>query len=405
MSRAYIYMEDPDSGELLTLGRLTLKGKLGEFIYAPDHVDRGGWVPDPINYPLRAEAYTGISKNRGIPGFIGDAMPDGWGERVLHRAFGLELAPIDYLLKSPNNDRVGNLMAGNTLAAPHGLGGEVIPTLKGLGKFVEACEAVYDSQLDGESVKTLNIRQQRSSLGGARPKRTLQDKGMLILAKPRDRFDQYDLASVEYACMTFAGSKNINVAKTALRVEEPATLLVQRFDRTPLAQGARRIPMLSALTLLNSEWNDQYHRDWRYASVADEMRRRGVPDEDLQELFKRMCYNALVGNGDDHPRNHAVLWCGGEWRLSPMYDVLPLLDEGPAQTLAMAVGRDGSMISRANMLSHHRHFSLRFDEAEALLDEVASWEEELKDYYGMYLKGEDLQLARDAVSSKRLRSK
>ena len=163
---------------------------------------------------------------------------------------------------------------------------------------------------------------------------------MLILAKPRDRFDPYDFPSIEYACMTFAASKGMNVANTALRVEDPPTLLVQRFDRTPLTEGARRIPMLSAPTFLDSEWDDQYHRDWGYASVADEMRRRDVPDGDLQELFRRMCYNALVGNGDDHPRNHAVLWIGGQWRLSPIYDVLPLLDEGPAQTLAMAVGRD-----------------------------------------------------------------
>lgn len=403
MSRAYIYMEHPETGELLTLGRLTLKGKRGEFVYAPDYVERGGWVPDPINYPLRAEPYTGIAKNRGIPGFINDAMPDGWGERVLHRAFGPELAPIDYLLKSPNHDRIGNLMTGINTAPSPGLGDGAIPTLKGLAKFVEACEAVYDSQLDEESLKTLNIRQQRSSLGGARPKRTLQDKGMLILAKPRDRYDQYDLPSIEYACMTFAASKGMNVANTALRVEDAPTLLVQRFDRTPLADGARRIPMLSALTLLDSEWDDQYHRDWRYASVADEMRRRGVPDEDLQELFKRMCYNALAGNGDDHPRNHAVLWVGGQWRLSPMYDVLPLLDEGPAHTLAMAVGRDGTKISRSNLLSHHQHFALRLDEAEHLLDEVASWEEELKDYYGRRLQGEDLRVAREAVGSARLR--
>lgn len=173
-------------------------------------------MPDPINYPLRSEAYTGITKNRGVPGFINDAMPDGWGERLLHRAFGQTLAPIDYLLKSPNNDRIGNLMAGTTSAPPQGLGESPIPTLKGLAKFIEACEAVYDRQLDAESLVTLNIRQQRSSLGGARPKRTLQDKGMLILAKPRDRFDVYDFPSIEFACMTFAASKGMRVANTGL---------------------------------------------------------------------------------------------------------------------------------------------------------------------------------------------
>jgi serine/threonine-protein kinase HipA len=403
MSRAYIYMEDPDTGELSTLGRLTLNGKSGEFIYAPEHVERQGWVPDPIHYPLRVEAYTGIAKNRGIPGFINDAMPDGWGERLLHRAYGEVLTPIDYLLKSPNNDRIGNLMAGTSRDPAENLGHGSIPTLKGLAKFIAACEAVYDGQLDETSITTLSIRQQRSSLGGARPKRTLQDNGMLILAKPRDRFDQYDLPSIEFACMTFAASKGMNVARTSLHAEDLTTLLVERFDRTSLADGARRIPMLSALTLLDSEWDAPYHRDWRYAAVADEMRRRGVPDDDLQELFKRMCYNALVGNGDDHPRNHSILWIDGQWRLSPMYDVLPLLDEGPAQTLAMAVGKDGSQINRANLLSHHTHFALSRDHAQSVLDEVVSWEQELTDHYAQWLKGPELHMAREAIGSARMR--
>lgn len=403
MSRAYIYMEHPDTAEMLTLGRLTLQGKSGEFIYAPDYVERGGWVPDPVNYPLRAEAYKGITKNRGIPGFINDAMPDGWGERLLQRAFGQVLAPIEFLLKSPNNDRVGNLLAGTATVPAPGLGDGPVPTLKGLAKFIEACEAVYDGQLDDQSVAMLNIRHQRSALGGARPKRTLQDNGMLILAKPRDRFDQYDFPSIEYACMTFAASKGMNVAKTALHAETPSTLLIERFDRTPLADGARRIPMLSALTLLDSEWNEQYHRDWRYAAVADEMRRRGVPDVDLHELFKRMCYNALVGNSDDHPRNHSIIWLAGQWRLSPMYDVLPIVDEGPAQTLSMAVGRDGNQISRANLLSHHTHFALTRDLAEHVLDEVIGWEEELQDYYSRWVRGEELERVRDTVSAARMR--
>jgi serine/threonine-protein kinase HipA len=136
--------------------------------------------------------------------------------------------------------------------------------------------------------------------------------------------------------------------------------------------------------------------------MADEMRRRGVPDEDLHELFRRMCYNALAGNSDDHPRNHAVLSIQGQWRLSPMYDVLPVLEEGPAKTLAMAVGSEGSHVSRSNLLSHHRHFALEREHAEHLLEEVANWEEELQDYYRQWLKGKDLQMAHEATSSKRM---
>lgn len=402
MSRAYLYMDDPETGELVTLGRLGLKGNIGEFVYAPELVRRGGWVPDPLNYPLRAEPYTAITKNRGVPGFISDAMPDGWGERLLHRVYGRDLGPIDFLLKSPNNDRVGNLMAGTTAVPAPGLGEGPVPDLRGLAKFVEVCDAVYDVQLEDEAIITLKLRQQRSALGGARPKRTLQDNGMLILAKPRDRFDNYDFPSIEYACMTFAASKGLSVARTALHAEFPTTLLIERFDRTPIAEGAKRIPMLSGLTLLNAEWNEPYHRDWMYAGMADEMRRRGVPDEDLHELFKRMCYNALAGNSDDHPRNHAVILIRGQWRLSPMYDVLPILEEGPAKALAMAVGSEGAQVSRFNLLSHHRHFALERAHAEHLLEEVASWAEELKDYYGQWLKGVDLQMAHEATCSARM---
>ncbi|MGY2180226.1 HipA domain-containing protein [Pseudomonas agarici] len=222
-------------------------------------------------------------------------MPDGWGERLLHRVHGQGLTTLDFLLKSPNNDRIGNLMVGRSASPAPGLGSEPVPTLRGLAKFVEACEAVYDSQLDQESVSILNLRQQRSSLGGARPKRTLQDHGMLILAKPRDRFDQYDLPAVEYACMTFAASKGLKVARTALHAQTPSTLLVERFDRTPLAEGGSRIPMLSALTLLDAEWMTRH--DWRYAGVADEMRRRGVPHQGMRPA-----------KSSTQPRN-ARTWC------------------------------------------------------------------------------------------------
>ncbi|MNC73497.1 hypothetical protein D3C75_1247100 [compost metagenome] len=68
----------------------------------------------------------------------------------------------------------------------------------------------------------------------------------------------------------------------------------------------------------------------------------------------------------------------------------------------MAVGREGSQISRANLLSHHAHFALARDHAEHLLEEVASWEEELKSYYAEVLGGEDLHMARDAASSVRM---
>lgn len=399
---AYIYSEHPVSGEVHTLGKLTLQGSTGTFVYSPAAKAGKAWVPDPITYPLSDKPYT-VTKNGGVPGFIDDAMPDGWGERVLQRMQRDEVTRMDLLMKSPNSDRAGNLTVGRDREPPEGIGQKRLPSLNGLDEFLDACEVIYDSQLDGETLKTLGVRDQRSSVGGARPKRTYQSGGKLILAKPRDRYDTYDLPSFEHACMTFARSKGLNVANTALHQSDKGnTLLVDRFDRRNVDGVFRRIPMLSALTLFNAEWKSTDHSDWSYARLANELFRRNAPDEDRRELFTRMAYNALVGNGDDHARNHSVIWLDGRWRLSPMYDVLPLLDEGPAQALSMSVGIDGPRLSRDNLLSQHEHFALQKAEAAAVLDQVAGWLEELREFYARFLKSHELELAWAATSADRL---
>jgi serine/threonine-protein kinase HipA len=406
MSRAYIYMECPETGETVTLGRLTLAGRTGTFVYAPEIVEAKRWVPDPIRYPLSARPIQ-VHKNGGVPGFIDDAMPDGWGERLLRRTRKGELTPIQLLLLSPNEDRAGNIMAGEDRTPRPGIGERPVKMLeaKGLDHFIDVCAAIYDSQLSAEQLEALRIRDQRSAVGGARPKRTYRFDHKLILAKPRDKFDHYDLPKFEYACMTFAATKGMSVARTALHQSERGnTLLVERFDRKWSESDARfrRIPMMSGLTLLDAEWQVQRSNGWIYAALADELYRRGAPDSDRQELYRRMAYNALVGNSDDHPRNHAVIWQEGAWRLSPLYDVLPVLGEGPAQGLAMEVGINGTLLSRANLLSQHEHFALTKDEAAGILDEVASWESELMEHYAKHLAGAELDAAVDATSSERL---
>lgn len=152
MSSAYIYMECPLSGETVTLGKLTLSGGAGTFVYSPEAIQQGFWVPDPIRFPLSDRKFI-IRKNGGVPGFIDDAMPDGWGERLLRRMQRGALDPIQLLLKSPNEDRAGNLMAGEQRTPRAGIGEKPLKMLdaKGLDHFIDVCAAVYDSQLSPSS--------------------------------------------------------------------------------------------------------------------------------------------------------------------------------------------------------------------------------------------------------------
>lgn len=82
--------------------------------------------------------------------------------------------------------------------------------------------------------------------------------------------------------------------------------------------------MLSALTLLRAEENPQLRENWSYVLLAEELRRiSALPKDDAPELFRRMSFNALISNTDDHPRKHAVIAMEKDWRLSPAYDLTP----------------------------------------------------------------------------------
>ncbi|WP_256676727.1 type II toxin-antitoxin system HipA family toxin [Pseudomonas sp. H3(2019)] len=398
---AYIYMEHPLTAETVTLGRLSMgPSGSGEFVYSPAYLAQNDWVPDPIRYPPSDQVFR-VTTNNGIPGFIRDCMPDSWGEQLLKSLHGQAMTPIEMLLRSPNNDRSGNLMAGTARTSPPGIGGESVPSLQGLGDFIDTADIIQSHQLiDPDRQKLLLVRQ-RSSLGGARPKRTLRDGNILVLAKARDRFDTVDIPAIEHACMTFAASKGIHTARTRLITDKRSTLLVDRFDRVEVDGRMRRVPMLSALTLLDADWSSTDHSRWRYAGVADEMRRRGVPLEDLEQFYVQMCFHVLVGNDDAHTKNLAIIWRDGSWRLSPMYDIVPSPQESPA-TMAMALGNEGTLISRQNILSHHEHFGLDLQGAETILDRVLSWESELREHYMAQLSGVDYEAAIGAISSARV---
>lgn len=405
MASLYIYMQHPGSHEVVTLGRVTVENGIGSFVYNPAYCETGGWVPDPFHYPLRPQPYTGITKNGGLPGFVRDAAPDGWGERLALREHGSALDAIGYLQKSPNHDRAGSLMVGSQWNAPEGVGQAGLGSITQLEAFIEFADGVQGGFPPGSDQAVKATLQQRSSLGGARPKCTLLDGNKLIVAKPRDRHDLYDIPSLEYACMSFAATKGMQVAGTRLHHGRVNTLLVDRFDRIPTNDHRfLRVPMLSGLTLLDSGWHEPASwAKWHYGALVDEMARRDVPVADRQELFKRICFNILVGNDDDHPKNVAVIFKDGCWRLSPMYDVVPTTEGAAPSRLAMGIGRFGHEISRRNLLSQVEHYGLSEAQAGLIIEEVADWEAELIAHYRQHLQTAELEIAKMAMGGAKLR--
>ena len=149
-------------------------------------------------------------------------------------------------------------------------------------------------------------------------------------------------------------------------------LLVKRFDRERKESGYRRARMLSALTLLRAEDTHQDRSKWSYVLLAEELRRiSSRPKVDAPELFRRMCFNALISNTDDHPRNHAVIAMDESWALSPAYDLVPNMPVSlERRELALECGDMGRYAHARNLLSQSARFLLEPDDATAIVDEM-----------------------------------
>ena len=171
--------------------------------------------------------------------------------------------------------------------------------------------------------------------------------------------------------LTLARACGLQTADSKItQVGDRDILLVKRFDRVKTDAGYRRARMLSALTLLRADENE---RDkWSYVVLAEELRRLSAqPKDDAKELFRRMVFNALISNTDDHPRNHAVIALNDDWKLSPAYDLTPSAPPSEERRdLALICGDEGRYANGRNLLTQCVRFHVAPEEAKAVMGEM-----------------------------------
>ena len=141
-----------------------------------------------------------------------------------------------------------------------------------------------------------------TSMGGARPKAVVEDDDGLWIAKFNRSDDKWNYARVEHAMLLLASECGLQTSVSkVVTVGDRDVLLVKRFDRKKTKKGYCRARMLSALTLLRAEDTHQERDKWSYVLLAEEIRRISPqPKIDAVEIFRRMCFNALISNTDDH---------------------------------------------------------------------------------------------------------
>lgn len=367
-SEAYVHVRHLD-GTTTLVGRYRLitpaAGRShGEFAYV------GSWLRnahgrafalDPEHLPLRSGPFRSEIRGR-LPGVLADSTPDRWGRRLIEWARplrGSSMTPSDWLLAT-GDERVGCLAFSETADAPSRRPNFAATTdLDGIADGFERLER-------GEDVEGLAARLWSAgvSMGGARPKAVVEHEGLLWIAKFQRRDDTYDQCAAEHATMRLAAACGIEVAETrVLDVGPRKVVLVKRFDRAP-GTHEPTCHYLSGLSVLGLD--DTSDRG-SYPDLAGFLLRYGAQHvSDRRELFRRMVFNVLCGNRDDHLKNHAFIRHGNGWRLSRAFDVVPQPDMDPQQ--AIGVGRSGSYPTIGNCLTRAADFDLSRDDAKGIVD-------------------------------------
>ena len=337
---AFVWTWLPGAAEPVVAGRVDAEGPVHVFTYARSYRQRAEAIP---LYGPELPLVPGTLRPDGgltVAGCLRDGLPDSWGQRViLARHLGHlnassdtgDLSLLTYMLES-GSDRIGALdfQESPEQYVPRSESSATLEQLMGAAADLEAGRAL--------PMPLAEALTRGTSIGGARPKALLLDGGRSLIAKFSSATDVRPVVKAEGVAMELARRASLDVAHAEIvSVAGKDVLLVQRFDRP---DGSQRRHMVSAMTILGL---DEFTgaRYGSYALLADQIRQSFTePEATLRELFSRIVFNVLVGNTDDHPRNHAAFVNADDsLTLTPAYDICPQPRPVPQASQAMAIGR------------------------------------------------------------------
>ncbi len=295
---------------------------------------------------------------------LADTAPDAWGRRVIARAHAKQRAShrqlsalneLDYLAAVDDFSRVGALRlqgAGGGFLQTVEEGKSTTPLLLELERIFAATRAVETSRETAQDLKYLQGK--GTSLAGMRPKCTVLDQsGRLAIGKFPSVGDTRSVTRGEVLALRLARMAGMNSAPARIvNLGGTAVAVIERFDRTA---GFARIHYLSAASMLQASREE----DHSYTEIADIIRSKCVaPSADLRELWRRMVFNLLITNVDDHLHNHGFLYAGrGQWQLAPAFDLNPFPDKD-RESMTWLSPDTGPIQSLTMLLDHADHFGL-----------------------------------------------
>lgn len=384
MEKLYVYADFDWLDFPLIVGELSFDSVRGNetysFAYDKEWLANHGDIflsEDLQNFP--GLQYT--RPERDIFACFSDALPDRWGRTLLNRREQIvaneekrsarRLSSFDYLMGIDDASRMGAFRFSKKK------GGEFInidpnlrvPPSTNVRELMHAAHEIEESEENQQLPAKkwlIQLLHPGTSLGGARPKATVMDEdGKLTVAKFPSRKDDYDVALWEHFCHIMGRKAGLNVAETRIiNGENHHILLSKRFDRNTVG---KRIHFASALTLLGLEDGDNASSGYGYTDIVDFMIQRGSNVEaNLEELYRRVAFYIIVGNSDDHFRNHGFLLTRKGWELSPAYDINPTLSDNQS----LLINRSSSESDLNVLLESASEYLLSHERAVLIINEI-----------------------------------
>ncbi len=375
-TEAYVWIFLPGEVKPVVAGKLSKDNQSLIFNYGQSYLERQNKISiyEP-ELPLKSGALP-LLRNLTMPGCLRDASPDAWGRRVIiNKKYGAVGSSIDqyqldeltFLLES-GSDRIGALdfQLSPTEYQPRLAHNSTLEELmesaarveKGLPLTEELDQALFHG----------------SPIGGARPKALIEDtkKNKKYIAKFSSTTDIYNIIKAEFIAMRLAQMAGLEVANVRIKKSSNKdVLLIERFDRIKSSQGWLRQNMISALTIFGFDEMEAMYAS--YEILSETIRHKFYDSsKTLEELFKRLVVNILVGNNDDHARNHAAFWDGKMLTLTPAYDICPQPRTGRTATQAMFISGNSRMSQLRECINAAAQFQLSKKEAIAIIEEIAN---------------------------------
>lgn len=369
----YVGMVLPDTVQAVPAGRLLLRrhGTIeeGEFAYGERYRLRPDALAlNPASMPLGGDTIRlpprPLRDGGALNATLQDALPDAWGQRVLRDQHGGRALSVAEMLLATNAERSGALVFAAEVAMPT-LAPPSTASDTTLAALAEAAKRLDYGMDVPQAMKRLLLG--GGSLGGARPKAPMVVDGSEWIAKFPAQGDDIDVPLLEAGTLDLAACCGIDVPEHRLeKIGRTHALLVRRFDRPG---GGRRSHYLSAAALTDSPYGTDRGS---YVALAGQLRRHGANvSRDLAQLFRRLVFNLLIDNSDDHVKNHGVVHVdANRYQLAPAFDLVPQFTHLGYTGMNIIPGNNHAHLEVARAAAVH--FGLTAETASRCMDDMAT---------------------------------